>query len=169
MKLSLYRATALALLASPLVPQEAWAAVRRPQIKPLKTPRRTITPPPVTALRSIPDAPCYMETRYGFVDLTYMCQPQRVAQVTVVGTQRSGNRITGQVRNDTGQPVRYAVVNYSFSSVQSGPQTGYTFVTPVTLQPGQTGNFEIIVTQPVAVQVTTVDWEAVSPNIAEAF
>ncbi len=168
MKPTLYRAIALGLLATPLMPQVAWATVAKPSLKTLKLKKVPRSTPPVTALRAIPDAPCYMETRYGLVDLSYMCHPQRLAQVTVVGTQRSGDRLTGQVRNDTSALVRYVAVNYAMPATADGvPQTAYTFANPVTLQPGQTAEFEIIQAGPV--QITTVEWEVVPANLAGAY
>ena len=116
----------------------------------------------------MPDAPCYMETRYGFRDLGYLCQPSRIAQVKVVATRRSGNQLIGQVKNETGQTVRYAIVNYLVPVPNSAemPQAAYTFVAPVILQPGQVGEFVITLTQPSPVQITTVEWETVPGNVA---
>jgi hypothetical protein len=171
MKPSLYRVLALGLLASSLMPQDAWAAVAKPSLKKLKPAKAPRLAPPLAALRVRPDAPCYMETRYGWVDLSYMCQPPRVAQVKVVGTRQSGNRLVGQVKNETGKTVRYTIVNYlaPASNPAEMPQAAYTFVAPVILEPGQIGEFTITLNQPGPIQITTVDWEAVPDNVAGAY
>lgn len=113
---------------------------------------------------------CYMQTTdRGLVDLSYLCQqttppPPSNPQVVVLGFQRSSDRVVGQVRNDTGKPVRFAIVNYAVAaSDTSATEASFTYVTPETLQPGQTGNFEGTLSQPGSVTVTSVEWEA-QPN-----
>ena len=114
---------------------------------------------------------CYMQTTSrGLVDLSYLCQqqltppPPNNPQVVVLDFQRSGDRVVGQVRNDTGKPVRFAIVNYAVASTTTTtPEASFTYVTPETLQPGQTGNFTGTLSQPGTVTVTSVEWEA-EPN-----
>ncbi|HEY9749202.1 MAG TPA: hypothetical protein V6C63_11020 [Allocoleopsis sp.] len=113
---------------------------------------------------------CYMQTSdRGLVDLSHLCQqtappPPSNPQVVVLGFQRSGDRVVGQVRNDTGKPVRFAIVNYAVAaSDTAATEASFTYVTPETLQPGETGNFEGTLSQPGAVTVTSVEWEA-QPN-----
>ncbi|MBW4487438.1 MAG: hypothetical protein KME12_06575 [Trichocoleus desertorum ATA4-8-CV12] len=114
---------------------------------------------------------CYMQTTSrGLVDLSYLCQQQLTPpppsnpQVVVLDVQRSGDRVLGQVRNDTGKPVRFAIVNYAVaSSATPAIEASFTYVTPESLQPGQIGSFTGTVSQPGTVTVTSVDWEA-EPN-----
>lgn len=113
---------------------------------------------------------CYMQTSdRGLVDLSHLCQqttppPPSNPQVVVLGFQRSGDRVVGQVRNDTGKPVRFAIVNYAVAaSDTAATAASFTYVTPETLQPGETGSFEGTLSQPGNVTVTSVEWEA-QPN-----
>ena len=113
---------------------------------------------------------CYMQTTdRGLVDLSHLCQKTTPPtpsnpQVVVLGFQRSGDRVVGQVRNDTGKPVRFAIVNYAVAaSDTAATEASFTYVTPETLQPGETGNFEGTLSQPGTVTVTSVEWEA-QPN-----
>ncbi|MBD1862447.1 MULTISPECIES: hypothetical protein [Trichocoleus] len=112
---------------------------------------------------------CYMQTtNQGLVDLSHLCQRSAPTtpsnpQVVVLGFERSGDRVVGQVRNDTGKPVRFAIVNYAVAAPTTDAAASFTYVTPETLQPGQTGNFEGTLSQPGTVTVTSVEWEA-EPN-----
>ncbi|MEP0871235.1 hypothetical protein NDA01_15605 [Trichocoleus desertorum AS-A10] len=112
---------------------------------------------------------CYMQTtNQGLVDLSHLCQRSAPTtpsnpQVVVLGFERSGDRVLGQVRNDTGKPVRFAIVNYAVAAPATDAAASFTYVTPETLQPGQTGNFEGTLSQPGTVTVTSVEWEA-EPN-----
>ena len=113
---------------------------------------------------------CYMRTaNQGLLDLSHLCQPATPTissnpQVVVLDFQRSGDRVVGQVRNDTGKPVRFAIVNYAVASTSvAATETSFTYVTPETLQPGQTGSFTGNLSQAGTVTVTSVEWES-EPN-----
>jgi hypothetical protein len=129
----------------------------------------TAVGPEVVALNV--DMPlCYMQTsNRGLVDLSHLCQqttppPASNPQVVVLGFERNGDRVVGQVRNDTGKPVRFAIVNYAVAAADtSATEASFTYVTPETLQPGQTGSFTGTLSQAGPVTVTSVEWEA-EPN-----
>jgi hypothetical protein len=179
MKLSLHRLVVLGLMFSGFMGETALAApARRASGKSLKS-RQGLTPKSkvkaqrartLTALKVRPDPVCYMETSRGLVDLSHLCQRQRSGQVVVINTRQVGDRLVGQVRNDTGATVRYALVNYTLAPANSGRsgQPGYTFVTPATLPPGAVGKFEETVKQTDQFRVTSVDWEGDFGNLSDA-
>ena len=123
---------------------------------------------PVRLAKAEIDAPlCYMRTPdQGLLDLTYLCGPQESTsepanpQVVVLDVKRSGNQVVGQVRNDTGKPVRFVIVNYAVASSAGAAESNFTFVTPETLAPGAVGKFQGSLNQPGAVNITSVEWDA---------
>jgi hypothetical protein len=123
---------------------------------------------PIRLAKAEIDAPlCYMRTPdQGLLDLSYLCGPQESTskptnpQVVVLDVKRNGNQVVGQVRNDTGKPVRFVIVNYAVASDTGAAESNFTFVTPETLAPGAVGNFQGSLNQPGMITVTSVEWDA---------
>ena len=122
----------------------------------------------VRATPSEGDTPlCYMRTpENGILDLSHLCNPIKTPnvaanpQVVVLSVKRMGDQVTGQVRNDTGKPVRFVIVNYAVASTNGAAEASFTFATPETLAPGQVGSFQGSLNQPGEVTVTSVEWDA---------
>jgi hypothetical protein len=108
---------------------------------------------------------CYLRTaRQKIVDLSRLCQAPKVAskpQMTMLSFEKQGDRLIGQVRNDTGKTVRYAIVNYTITSEvsPSSSVSRFVYVTPESLKPGQVGTFEGMLNELGNVEVGTVEWE----------
>ncbi|NJR52581.1 MAG: hypothetical protein HC780_26430 [Leptolyngbyaceae cyanobacterium CSU_1_3] len=108
---------------------------------------------------------CYLRTpRQQMVDLTRLCDKNALPskpQVTVLSAQRVGDRVIGSVRNDTGKPVRYAIVNYTIATQSSPPAevSRFAYVTPEVLAPGQIATFEETLNELGNIRVISVEWE----------
>jgi hypothetical protein len=108
---------------------------------------------------------CYLRTpRQQMVDLTRLCNRNALPgkpQVTVLSVQRVGDRVMGSVRNDTGKPVRYAIVNYTITTQTSPPAevSRFVYVTPEVLAPGQIATFEETLNELGNVRIISVEWE----------
>lgn len=115
---------------------------------------------------SDPNIPiCYLRTAHQkVVDLSRLCNAQQVKskpQMTVLGFEKQGDRLIGQVRNDTGKVVRYAIVNYTITPEvsPSSAVSRFVYVTPESLKPGQIGTFEETLNESGGVKIETVEWE----------
>jgi hypothetical protein len=112
-----------------------------------------------------PDLPCYLRTaRQKIVNLSRLCNASQVkskAQMTVLSFQKQGDRLIGRVRNDTGETVRYAIVNYTVTpeGAPSSAVSHFVYVTPEDLKPGQVGTVEEVLNELGTVKVETVEWE----------
>ncbi|MGV0027874.1 hypothetical protein [Phormidesmis priestleyi] len=108
---------------------------------------------------------CYLRSaRQKVVDLSRLCNAPQVKskpQMTVLSFEKQGDRLIGQVRNDTGKTVRYAIVNYTITPEisPSSAVSRFVYVTPESLKPGQVGTFEETLNELGDVQVRTVEWE----------
>lgn len=128
-----------------------------------------------TSKKTAVDTPfCYMRTaRQKIVDLNRLCnratQPIK-PQITVLEFQRLDDRIVGRVRNDTGVPVRYAIVNYSVATQLSPTNEvrGFVYVTPEALKPGQEGSFAGALEELGETRVVSVEWDSEKKQTASS-
>jgi hypothetical protein len=111
-----------------------------------------------------PDFICYVQfSDQRVVDLSTLCGGRAIAvkrDVVVTELQVSGDRLVGQVRNDTGQTLQRIIVNYEVLG-QSAKETRYTdfsFVDPERLEPGQIGAFTGTLNHTGQVRVIGVEW-----------
>ncbi|KAM3094631.1 hypothetical protein ACKFKF_26690 [Phormidesmis sp. 146-12] len=108
---------------------------------------------------------CYLRTaRQKVVNLSRLCNVPQIKskpQMTVLNFEKQGDRLIGQVRNDTGKTVRYAIVKYTITpeGSPSSSVSRFVYVTPESLKPGQVGMFEGTLNELGNVAVGTVEWE----------
>jgi len=108
---------------------------------------------------------CYLRTaRQKVVDLSRLCDAPTVKskpQMTMLSFEKQGDRVIGQVRNDTGKTVRYAIVNYTITPEVSlsSAVSRFVYVTPESLKPGQVGTFEETLNESGNVKFRMVEWE----------
>lgn len=104
-------------------------------------------------------------TNMSMLDLGRLCgesleTPVNPA-VVIIELQRSGENLVGRVRNDTGKPVRYVIVNYEVASLtaEKSKVANLSFVSPETLQPGEIGSFQGSLKELGEVRITSVEWD----------
>lgn len=118
---------------------------------------------------------CFIETEKGQqINLTHLCGQTSPKSTTVsacsgevtpealplTNVNFDGKTLTGQVKNQSCQTLKYIKVNYEVQD-QGGNiiDNGFIFAEPLILQPGETASFQGAVTPGKVVKPTHLDWQ----------
>lgn len=117
---------------------------------------------------------CYLETQTGQqINLTHLCgqiSPKPTASscsgkvtaaaLPLTNVNFDGKTLTGQIKNQSCQTLKYIKVNYEVQD-QSGNviDNGFIYAEPLILKPGEIASFQGAVTPGKVVKPTYLDWQ----------